>query len=599
LVRPDLFSFHHAPYQLAGHLIRLGLLPEEGRYLLDWQWRDLRLSDPDLSGLDPVLLMWAAYDEAGFGYGVSYWRVGTDVGTRPGETQVDCWPAMRQGGYAGVGWSSIGDLRSLLAGLSGDAAKARLREVLAQLQSYEPSVLTKSVNQLYSFYAEMKPGDRIAAMKGQRLLGVGRVQGDYYHEFENPQPHRRTVEWLIYPEEPWRDSPGLRTSVYNLTARYPQATLKIEQLVAGREPPRPLSPPPAAATPLTELESWIRSILVRKGQVILYGPPGTGKTFHARRAAQEIVARELFSGRSWAQLCPEEQQQVEGRMTFCTFHPAYAYEEFIEGYRPVITERGPSYVREDGLFLKACARARAEAGCPHVLILDEINRGNVAAVMGELITLLEADKRETLKVRLPLSGAELTVPRNLWIIGTMNTADRSISLLDAALRRRFGFIELMPEPERLDTYVDRLHLSALLTALNRRIREHVPRNARELQVGHAYFMRDGQPLRTKLELLEIFRDDVIPLLAEYCFESYTTLQEILGEDLVDVEKQVVRREALRDPERLHRCLLSLLSLDPEGWVEGDEATVDISLGVTADEDQGLTGASDSGEENAA
>ena len=143
-----------------------------------------------------------------------------------------------------------------------------------------------------------------------------------------------------------------------------------------------------------------------------------------------------------------ERRSVDESIRLITFHPAYAYEDFIEGYRPTAVRDGsPAFELRDGVFLELCDRARQNSERHHILIIDEINRGNVAAIMGELITLLEHDKRENIEAVLPVSHRRFRIPRNVWIIGTMNTADRSISLLDAALRRRFGFVELLPDPE--------------------------------------------------------------------------------------------------------------------------------------------------------
>ena len=260
----------------------------------------------------------------------------------------------------------------------------------------------------------------------------------------------------------------------------------------------------------------------------------------------------------------------------------------------MLTGSGPSFERRDGLFVEACERARKEPGCHHVLIIDEINRGNVAAVLGELITLLEADERETHAVRLPLSRREFSVPRNLWILGTMNTADRSISLLDAALRRRFGFIELLPEPERLNARIEDLHLGTLLSALNARVRRHVTRNARELQIGHAYFLAAGQPLSTKRELLQVMRDDVFPLLSEYSFESYATLRALLGGTIVDLENQRLRKEVLASEQTLYGALLALLSGEPpvqDAPADGDPDALPAAGAseLPGDEDPGIDG----------
>ena len=321
--------------------------------------------------------------------------------------------------------------------------------------------------------------------------------------------------------------------------------------------------PHPAAAPLTPLEQRIKGILEHKGQVILYGPPGTGKTFSARQAAGELVARELFSGRAWASLSERERRLAGGSIEFITFHPAYAYEDFIEGYRPVDAQKGgPAFELRDGVFLEICDRARLNPGRHCILIVDEINRGNVAAILGELITLLESDKRDSIEAVLPLSRRRFRVPHNVWIVGTMNTADRSIALLDAALRRRFGFVEMLPDPDLVAVKIDNLSLSALLTEINARIRKHITRNARELQIGHAYLMRAGKPIQSREALLAAFRDEILPLLAEYCFENYATLARILGDEIIDAAGQIPNARVLLDVDRLHRALQRLITGDP-------------------------------------
>ncbi|HET6881885.1 MAG TPA: AAA family ATPase [Pirellulales bacterium] len=180
------------------------------------------------------------------------------------------------------------------------------------------------------------------------------------------------------------------------------------------------------------------------------------------------------------------------------------------------------------------------------MIVDEINRGDIPRIFGELLTTLEKDKRGK-RIVLPVSQELFSVPRNVFLLGTMNTADRSISLLDAALRRRFGFVELMPDGTVLkDVSVEGIALSAWLDALNNRIREHVGRNARNLQIGHSYLMQGSVPVKDLAALTRAIRDDIIPLLEEYCYEDYGTLANILGEHIVDVSAQRIRQELFDD-----------------------------------------------------
>jgi 5-methylcytosine-specific restriction protein B len=247
----------------------------------------------------------------------------------------------------------------------------------------------------------------------------------------------------------------------------------------------------------------------------------------------------------------------------CTFHPAYGYEDFIEGYRPIKVNGQLAFERQDGIFKRMCDEARQRPDQSFYLIVDEINRGDVPRIFGELLTLLEKDKRGQ-RVLLPLSGESFSVPDNVFVIGTMNTADRSIALLDTALRRRFGFIELMPDSAVLgDTVVgNAIPLGPWLDALNERILEHIGRDARNLQIGHAYLLDNGLPVTDFARFARIVEDDILPLLEEYCYEDYVALEEILGSGLVDANRQRIRHE-LFAPARRDDLIQALLAPSPE------------------------------------
>ena len=248
---------------------------------------------------------------------------------------------------------------------------------------------------------------------------------------------------------------------------------------------------------------------------ILYGPPGTGKTF----ALQGEIAG------------------FPGRCAFITFHQSYSYEEFIEGIRPVMGggEGGIAYRIEDGIFKEIAIKALADPGHTYALFIDEINRGNISKIFGELITLVELDKRigcaGELKVTLPYSKEQFGVPRNLSIIGTMNTADRSIALVDIALRRRFEFTEMMPGYSLVPDDVQGIDARRMLKLINQRIeylydRDHV--------IGHAYLMN----LTTLNDLRLAFINKIIPLLQEYFYGDWKKICLVLGCPLDEDGRQI-------------------------------------------------------------
>ncbi|HEY3545596.1 MAG TPA: AAA family ATPase [Propionicimonas sp.] len=227
-----------------------------------------------------------------------------------------------------------------------------------------------------------------------------------------------------------------------------------------------------------------------------------------------------------------------GALTRVTFHPSYGYEDFVEGYRPVPTTTGQlNLALTPGVFKRVCQAARADpTGRPFILLIDEINRGNIAKIFGELITLIEKDKRND-GVVLPQSGDPFSVPSNVYLLGTMNTADRSIRLLDAALRRRFAFIELLPDARPMgDAMVGDLPLGRFLDELNLRI---IKRHGREKQVGQSFLLDDGRPVGSAKLFAARFRREILPLLQEYAYDDFRELTEYLGPDLVDAERQRV------------------------------------------------------------
>ncbi len=494
-----------------------------------------------------------------------YWRVGTSDDMRAPRNQ---WKPMLAGRYVAIGWNELGDLSDLTP---DQAAKNRLKELYAKRFPNIPQQVGKKTNEIFNFCLNITEGDYVIACDGMAVLGIGRVAGPYRHDEKAPFVHQRPVEWLDLEEWKYPIKEGLLTTVHELSDA--QNLLAIERHLLERR-----------AGPVKKKEdrfvkdgfqvpvfsgriSEIHQVLERKRQVILYGPPGTGKTYWAVRASRELAAGHAF-GKGFDQLSQDQKDQIldprgqKGLVRICSFHPAYGYEDFLEGWRPVGGNGdAPRFQLIDGVFKRLCTDA-AGRNERFYLVIDEINRGDIPRIFGELLTLLEPDKRDRMKAVLPLSGAVFTVPANVYVIGTMNTADRSIALLDTALRRRFGFIELMPDASVLGTAaVEGIPLGAWMDAMNRKIREHLGADGRNLQIGHSYFMDPAtqRPITDLNQFGRVLNEDVLPLLAEYFYGHFDKLEAVLGPQFVDRQNFRFREELFRAPDKL---LQAVNALDP-------------------------------------
>lgn len=308
-----------------------------------------------------------------------------------------------------------------------------------------------------------------------------------------------------------------------------------------------------------QLFETMEDLLSEKRQIILYGPPGTSKTYFAKQFVTWFFYNNELNGDVLKKGFKELQTQK--KVDIVQFHPSYSYEEFIEGIRPLSKDNTLRYDVVDGIFKKFCKNANVHKDQKFIFIIDEINRGNIAKIFGELIYALEY-RDEKVKLQYSemddkqedIEGKYLEIPSNVFIIGTMNTADRSIALLDIALRRRFAFVPLMPnydlaskalgfgekfDKEQLKGVYeshenDGMKYSALsllaVESLNKRISSET-RLGREKQIGHTFIINYFNGNRKPDDaFILLWKYEILPLLEEYFYYDYGKISGLFGRD---------------------------------------------------------------------
>ena len=441
------------------------------------------------------------------------------------------WSAFQEQDIAAVGFDELGDIGEY--GSKDDVHQALIDSGYGQ----NPSNTSLA---LWQFAREINVGDVVIAKRGRSaILGWGKVTGGYAHDPERPEYlNIRSVEWnpcrkpIELPQQRWMTTKTLTCfSPYKDWVRFVFEMIDGEDLsremdLESRDADKQMDPEPydinsalqSIFVSHQQLTRILDSIALRKN-LILQGPPGVGKTFIARRIAWCLIGRKDSN--------PVEMVQ---------FHQSYAYEDFVQGWRP--TETG-GFTLRNGVFFEFCERARERPSTPFVFIIDEINRGNLSRIFGELLMLIEADKRGS-EYAIPLTysnpGERFAVPENVHVLGLMNTADRSLAMVDYALRRRFAFETLQPayRTEEFREYlieagvdgslVDRIE--DRISAINERIREDKDLGP-GFQIGHSYFVPDDEDSPDERWFRTIVDTQIEPLLREYWFDRPETVDELL------------------------------------------------------------------------
>ncbi|MBR3312042.1 MAG: AAA family ATPase [Solobacterium sp.] len=496
--------------------------------------RDAVLKDPELQKMSADRLTPDCYQDRDFhllSQDIELFgsKLNNEIGSGLGNSDIDeirywiyspgqnasKWKEYSKKGLMGIGWGEIGDLSEYD---TRTAMQAKMKEVYGADKSYKMDSLAT-----WQFANELKPGDVVYAKKGMyKIVGRGIVTSDYMFDDSVSDYYNniRSINWTNVGE--W-DHPG-QAVMKTLTdiSSYTDYVEKLEKLFADTE---------NVDNPPEEQKSWpeynkkqfleevyidensyetLVGLIRNKMNVILQGAPGVGKTYAANRLAYSIMG-----------------EKNKDRVMMVQFHQSYSYEDFIEGFRPASDTNG--FEIKKGSFYNFCKKAAEDQENDYFFIIDEINRGNLSKIFGELFMLIEKDKRGN-SLQLLYSDEKFNVPKNVYIIGMMNTADRSLAMLDYALRRRFSFFEMKPAFDQSKFIEYRMKLNSTkfnnLIECVKKLNEAITADStlgEGFCIGHSYFCELTSVGENTLK--SIVEYELIPLLKEYWFDDPSKIRD--------------------------------------------------------------------------
>lgn len=505
LIFPDKFPNMHSNSMKIETLKRFKLNIENGFYAQDGQFyliakkAGIKLYSIFDGRIDQLFNLFTEEDD-GLGDSdvktVNYWIYSPGAG-------AEHWEEFYNQNILAIGWDGTGDLNDFS---TKEDIKLHLQEIYNDQFSHKNDVLA-----LWQFANEIQVGDIIYAKKGMsEIIGKGIVEGEYlYDSSRDYYKHVRKIKWTDKGNWPYDSKLPMKTltNITNYTnmVNTIKSHFESDEIIIEEEETYP---------PYTEEDflddvyisedkyNTLKDLLSIKKNLIIQGPPGVGKTFMAKRLAYSIMG--------------EKNQE---RCLMVQFHQSYSYEDFIQGFRP----SKDGFNLKNGSFYEFCKRAEDDDENKYFFIIDEINRGNLSKIFGELFMLIENDKRgEKNKIRLVYSDELFYIPKNVYIIGLMNTADRSLAMLDYALRRRFRFFTLTPgfDSTGFKNYQNGLasdkfnKVIDLIKELNVKIAADETLGA-GFTIGHSYFCN----LKDERDLKNIIDYEIIPLLEEYWFDE--------------------------------------------------------------------------------